>query len=146
VDWSDSWPLANTCKCIAGCCHLQGVRYTHRSNFLHALITTAPDALALSAGSTILMVVPMFHANSWGLNFSGALMYPAQAVNSLGPRSPLCNKLVPLITAGDSTSQVRSCMVPKLESVIRPWGTSLQLRSSFEHSLCAVLRPAICYA
>jgi hypothetical protein len=54
-------------------CHLlQGVRYTHRSNFLHALITTAPDALALSASSTILMVVPMFHANSWGLNFSGA--------------------------------------------------------------------------
>jgi fatty-acyl-CoA synthase len=51
---------------------LQGVRYTHRSNFLHALITTAPDALALSAASTILMVVPMFHANSWGLNFSGA--------------------------------------------------------------------------
>jgi fatty-acyl-CoA synthase len=47
------------------------VRYTHRSNFLHALITTAPDALALSAASTILMVVPMFHANSWGLNFSG---------------------------------------------------------------------------
>ncbi|KAF6251413.1 hypothetical protein COO60DRAFT_1675845 [Scenedesmus sp. NREL 46B-D3] len=53
---------------------IHGVRYTHRSNFLHALITTAPDALALSAASTILMVVPMFHANSWGLNFSGPMV------------------------------------------------------------------------
>eukprot|EP00882_Tetradesmus_deserticola_P001881 GHRQ01002017.1.p1 GENE.GHRQ01002017.1~~GHRQ01002017.1.p1 ORF type:complete len:566 (+),score=249.76 GHRQ01002017.1:439-2136(+) len=52
----------------------KGVRYTHRSNFLHALITLAPDALALSAASTILMVVPMFHANSWGLNFSGPMV------------------------------------------------------------------------
>jgi acyl-CoA synthetase (AMP-forming)/AMP-acid ligase II len=69
-------------------CHLsQGVRYTHRSNFLHALITTAPDALALSASSTILMVVPMFHANSWGLNFSGAalmLMFALSLCRSSG--------------------------------------------------------------
>lgn len=56
---------------LAGMVALQGVRYTHRSNFLHALITIGPDGLALSATSTVLMVVPMFHANSWGLNFSG---------------------------------------------------------------------------
>jgi nicotinic acid phosphoribosyltransferase len=27
----------------------------------------------MGASSTILMVVPMFHANSWGLNFSGTM-------------------------------------------------------------------------
>jgi hypothetical protein len=51
--------------------HLQGVRYTHRSNFLHSFIVTQPDALCLGAASSMLMVVPMFHANSWGVNFAG---------------------------------------------------------------------------
>jgi hypothetical protein len=32
---------------------------------------TQPDALCLSSSSVVLMVVPMFHANSWGLNFGG---------------------------------------------------------------------------
>lgn len=32
---------------------------------------TQPDALALGAANTVLMVVPMFHANSWGLAFAG---------------------------------------------------------------------------
>jgi hypothetical protein len=50
----------------------QGVRYTHRSNFLHSFIVTQPDALCIGAGNSMLMVVPMFHANSWGVNFAGA--------------------------------------------------------------------------
>eukprot|EP00878_Enallax_costatus_P015485 GHUV01016220.1.p1 GENE.GHUV01016220.1~~GHUV01016220.1.p1 ORF type:complete len:332 (+),score=59.55 GHUV01016220.1:178-1173(+) len=52
----------------------KGVLYTHRSNYLHALITIGPDSLCLGAQSTVLMVVPMFHANSWGLNFSGPMV------------------------------------------------------------------------
>jgi fatty-acyl-CoA synthase len=51
---------------------MQGVRYTHRSNFLHSFIMTQPDALCLGAANSMLMVVPMFHANSWGVNFAGA--------------------------------------------------------------------------
>jgi acyl-CoA synthetase (AMP-forming)/AMP-acid ligase II len=39
--------------------------YTHRSNFLHALAVALPDCLDVKSTSTILMVVPMFHANSW---------------------------------------------------------------------------------
>ena len=49
----------------------KGVAYTHRSNTLHALNTIAPDGFALSARDVILPVVPMFHANTWGLAFSG---------------------------------------------------------------------------
>jgi acyl-CoA synthetase (AMP-forming)/AMP-acid ligase II len=48
----------------------KGVAYTHRSNSLHALITVAPDGFGLSANDVIMPVVPMFHANSWGLAFS----------------------------------------------------------------------------
>lgn len=35
---------------------MQGVLYTHRSNFLHSMVMTQPDALNLSAASTVLMV------------------------------------------------------------------------------------------
>lgn len=45
--------------------------YSHRSNLLHALTAAMPDALALGSSSTMLMVVPQFHANSWGIAFAG---------------------------------------------------------------------------
>ncbi|MEA3065543.1 MAG: 3-(methylthio)propionyl---CoA ligase, partial [Sphingomonadales bacterium] len=48
----------------------KGVLYSHRSNYLHTLHTIAPDAFALSCLDVILPVVPMFHANTWGLAFS----------------------------------------------------------------------------
>ncbi|CAA9520594.1 MAG: 3-methylmercaptopropionyl-CoA ligase of DmdB2 type [uncultured Sphingomonadaceae bacterium] len=48
----------------------KGVLYSHRSNFLHALMSLQADVFALSASDVALMVVPMFHANSWGLAFA----------------------------------------------------------------------------
>ena len=48
----------------------KGVLYTHRSNYLHTLFTLPPDALDLSARDTILPVVPLYHANAWGLLYS----------------------------------------------------------------------------
>jgi fatty-acyl-CoA synthase len=48
----------------------KGVLYEHRSTFLHTLITLQADAMGLSSRDNILAVVPMYHANAWGLNFS----------------------------------------------------------------------------
>jgi fatty-acyl-CoA synthase len=48
----------------------KGVLYSHRSNFLHTFITLQRDVIGLSTHDTVLMVVPMFHANAWGLAFS----------------------------------------------------------------------------
>lgn len=48
----------------------KGVLYSHRSNFLHTLITLQPDVMGLSQNDVILPVVPMFHANAWGVAFS----------------------------------------------------------------------------
>ncbi len=48
--------------------------YSHRSNYLHALAVINPDALCLQSASTVLVVVPMFHANSWGITFCGPLV------------------------------------------------------------------------
>src|SRR4051794_8953506 len=48
----------------------KGVLYSHRSNFLHTLVTMGVDVLAISGRDTVLPVVPMFHANAWGLAMS----------------------------------------------------------------------------
>lgn len=45
----------------------KGVVYSHRSNVLHAMIAAMPDAMGVNARDVILPVVPMFHANAWGL-------------------------------------------------------------------------------
>jgi fatty-acyl-CoA synthase len=51
----------------------KGVLYSHRSNVLHGLMTSTGDALGTSASDTMLSVVPLFHANSWGIAFSAPL-------------------------------------------------------------------------
>jgi 3-(methylthio)propionyl---CoA ligase len=48
----------------------KGVLYSHRSNFLHTLMALQADVHGLSAPDVILPIVPMFHANAWGLPFS----------------------------------------------------------------------------
>lgn len=48
----------------------KGVLYSHRSNYLHTLITVQPNAFNLGVRDVILLVVPMFHANAWGLTFA----------------------------------------------------------------------------
>ena len=52
----------------------KGVLYSHRSNVLHAIIAIAPDAMGISARDAILPVVPMFHANAWGLAQSAPMI------------------------------------------------------------------------
>ncbi|WP_082693753.1 long-chain fatty acid--CoA ligase [Mycobacterium lehmannii] len=51
----------------------KGVVYSHRALALHSLVAALPDQLAVSAYDTILPVVPMFHANAWGLPYAAAL-------------------------------------------------------------------------
>jgi fatty-acyl-CoA synthase len=48
----------------------KGVLYSHRSNFLHTLVALQRDVMGISVQDTVLAVVPMFHANAWGLTFS----------------------------------------------------------------------------
>ena len=47
--------------------HPKGVVYSHRSTYLHTLGALTADSLGASERDTILPVVPMFHANAWGL-------------------------------------------------------------------------------
>jgi len=52
----------------------KGVLYSHRSNVLHSLIANNGDALGATSKDTMLPVVPLFHANSWGIVFSAPAM------------------------------------------------------------------------
>lgn len=70
------WPVLPY-EAPAGLCYTsgttgnpKGVQYTHRSNLLHAYAVGGTDAAGISATETVLMVVPMFHANSWGLAYA----------------------------------------------------------------------------
>ena len=51
----------------------KGVVYSHRSNVLHTMLSLQPDAIGISSRDVILPIVPMFHANSWGLAFSAPM-------------------------------------------------------------------------
>jgi fatty-acyl-CoA synthase len=51
----------------------KGVLYSHRSISLHSTATLMRDAVGLSREDRVLAVVPMFHANAWGLPHGAAL-------------------------------------------------------------------------
>ena len=51
----------------------KGVLYSHRSTVLHAYAGCMVDAMNLSARDTVLSIVPMFHANAWGLPYNAAM-------------------------------------------------------------------------
>ena len=59
----------------------KGVCYTHRSNVLHTLTAMAPDVMNMKSTSSVMPVVPMFHANAWGLAFSA----PASGAKVVNP-------------------------------------------------------------
>jgi fatty-acyl-CoA synthase len=52
----------------------KGVAYSHRSTVLHSLGVALPDVLHVSVHDTIMPVVPMFHANAWGLPYASIMM------------------------------------------------------------------------
>jgi fatty-acyl-CoA synthase len=48
----------------------KGVLYEHRSTVLHTLMSVTPDVFDLSRRAVVLPIVPMFHANAWGIPWS----------------------------------------------------------------------------
>jgi fatty-acyl-CoA synthase len=62
----------------------KGVVYSHRSTVLHALIFSVPDMFGASSRDRVLPIVPMFHANAWGLAFIAPMVGAALVMP--GPR------------------------------------------------------------
>ena len=51
----------------------KGVLFSHRSTVLHSYCAALPDSIGLSAMDVMLPVVPMFHANAWGIPYAAAM-------------------------------------------------------------------------
>lgn len=49
----------------------KGVVYSHRSTFLHSLAICSGSVFGLTENDRLLPIVPMFHANAWGLPYAG---------------------------------------------------------------------------
>ena len=66
----------------------KGVVYTHRSAMLHTLGAALADMLGVRHADTTLPVVPMFHANAWGLPYASVmtgakLVFPGPGLDPL---------------------------------------------------------------
>lgn len=60
----------------------KGVVYSHRSTYLHSMAVGMTDGIGLSEQDTVLPIVPMFHANAWGLAHAGVMMGSKQVFPS----------------------------------------------------------------
>ncbi len=64
-------------KTAAGLCYTsgttgepKGVLYSHRSTVLHAMAACMVDSAAMTEREVMLLTVPMFHVNAWGMPYS----------------------------------------------------------------------------
>ena len=72
-DWPelDETQAAAVCYTSGTTGNPKGVVYSHRTTFVHSMASRATDTIAVSEHDRIMLLPPMFHANSWGLPYSG---------------------------------------------------------------------------
>lgn len=74
-----SWPELDERSAAAMCYtsgttgNPKGVVYSHRSTFLHSLSALSASLMGLTEHDKVLPIVPMFHANAWGMAYAGWL-------------------------------------------------------------------------
>jgi fatty-acyl-CoA synthase len=104
----------------------KGVVYSHRSMVLHSLVAALPDVKSVSRRDTLLPVVPMFHANAWGMIYTAALVgsalvLPGPKLDAVSVLDLLADERV-TITAGVPT--VWMAMLEALEAEPDRWDLS----------------------
>lgn len=85
----------------------KGVLYSHRSSYLHSFGVVGAHALGLNQDDRILLIVPMFHANAWGLPYAGWMVgadfvMPQQFLQA-GPLTSLVAKTRPTFSGAVPT-------------------------------------------
>ena len=86
----------------------KGVVYSHRSTYLHSMAQLSANAIALGESDTILIIVPMFHANAWGTPYSSFM----GGVNMVMPQQYLQGEHLSRII--QETRPTLACGVPTI--------------------------------
>lgn len=85
----------------------KGVVYSHRSNWLHAMQVLSPSGMRFSDQDTVLAIVPLFHANAWGLPYaammSGASLLMPDRFLQPGPLLQMMDAVRPTFAAAVPT-------------------------------------------
>ncbi|QHE74089.1 fatty acid--CoA ligase (plasmid) [Rhodococcus sp. ZPP] len=101
-DWPeiDEHSAAAMCYTSGTTGNPKGVAYSHRSTYLHSMAACAADGLRVTSDDRILTIVPMFHANAWGLVYAA---FMAGADLLMPERFLQAEPLVQLISAQKPT-------------------------------------------
>ena len=81
----DEHSPAGLCYTSATTGRPKGVMYSHRAIYLHTMMQCMTDFIGLSERDVVLAVVPMFHANCWGVPFSSAMVGADQVLPGVRP-------------------------------------------------------------
>ncbi len=100
----------------------KGVVYSHRSTWLHAMAATSASVVGVTDADVVLPVVPMFHANAWGLAHAApmvgaAIAFPGSDMTPTGLARVLQEERVTL-AAGVPT--IWQALLPELEGLELP--------------------------
>ncbi|QUW20991.1 long-chain fatty acid--CoA ligase [Sporosarcina sp. Marseille-Q4063] len=98
---------AGMCYTSATTGNPKGVVYTHRGLVLHSYALGLSDAMGMSERDVTLAIVPMFHANAWGMPFAAVFFGTSQVLPGPGFNPALILDLIEkekvTITAGVPT-------------------------------------------
>ena len=72
----------------------KGVVYSHRSLVLQCLAQVAADGMAICEADVVMPVVPMFHANAWGMPFSATMVGATQVYPGVQPTPDVIADLI----------------------------------------------------
>ncbi len=96
----------------------KGVVYSHRSQYIHMMGVLQADSLAVTEKDAVLPIVPMFHANSWGLPYAcgmagSKLIFPDRFMGDAKSIVDLAEQEEATILAGVPTIWVNTAILLK---------------------------------